>query len=57
MYYHGYGDREKAQALLRALPAEKVANILNTDFSKAEEYCPQKIQIAEVIRKVKEDLA
>ncbi len=56
MYYHGYGDREKAQALFKALPAEKVANILNTDFSKAEKYCPQKIQIAEVLRKVQEDL-
>ena len=57
MYYNGYGDRDKALALFNELPAEKIANITRTDYSKAEKFCPQKIQIADVLNKVQRDLS
>ena len=56
MYYHSYGERERAQTLFKALPADVKANILKTDFSKAEKCCPQKIQIGKVLKKTLEDL-
>jgi hypothetical protein len=56
MYNHSYGDRDRALTLLNALPAEIKANILKADYSKAEKYCPQKIQIGIVLKKTYEDL-
>jgi uncharacterized protein len=57
MYNHSYGDRNTALALFKALPAEIKANILKADYSAAEKYCPQKIQIGKVLRKTYADLA
>jgi len=57
MYCHSYGDRARAQTLFRALPADVKANILKTDFSKAEKHCPQKIQIGKVLKKTLIDLS
>ena len=56
MYRHSYGERDRAQTLFRALPADVKANILETDFSKAEKYCPQKIQIGKILKNTLEDL-
>ena len=55
MYNHSYGDRDTALALFKALPAEIKANILKADYSKAEKYCPQKIQIGKVLKKAHEN--
>ncbi len=57
MYHHSYGERDRAQTLFSALPADVKANILKADFSKAEKYCPQKIQIGKVLKKTLSDLA
>jgi len=57
MYHHSYGDRDTAVTLFNALPTDIKANILKADYSKAEKYCPQKIQIAKVLKKAHEDLA
>jgi len=57
MYHHSYGDRDAAVTLFNALPTDIKANILKADYSKAEKYCPQKIQIAKVLKKAHEDLA
>jgi len=57
MYYHSYGDRDTAVTLFNALPTETKANIIKADYSKAEKYCPQKIQIGKVLKKAHEDLA
>ena len=57
MYYNSYGDRDKALALFNALQAEKKSNIFITDYSKAEQFCPQKIQISKVLKKTHEDLS
>ena len=57
MYYNSYRDRDKALALFNALPAEKKSSILITDYSKAEQFCPQKIQIGKVLKKTHQDLS
>jgi predicted aldo/keto reductase-like oxidoreductase len=57
MYYHSYGDRATALALFKALPSATLANILKADYSKAEKSCPQKIQIAKILRKTHADLS
>ena len=57
MYNHGYGERDRAQALFKALPADVKANILGADFSIAEKYCPQQIQIGKILKKTHQDLA
>ena len=56
MYNHSYGDRKTALTLFNALPADVRTNILKADYSKAEKYCPQKIQIGKVLKKAYEDL-
>ena len=56
MYHHSYGDRDKALTLFKALPENIRANILKADYSKAEKYCPQQIQIGKVLKQIYEDL-
>jgi predicted aldo/keto reductase-like oxidoreductase len=57
MYNHSYGDRDAALRLFDTLPTGVKANILKADYSKAEKYCPQKIQIDKVLKKTHEELA
>ena len=57
MYNHGYGDRDAALRLFDTLPTGVKANILKADYSKAEKYCPQKVQIGKVLKKAHEELA
>jgi predicted aldo/keto reductase-like oxidoreductase len=56
MYNNSYGDRDRALTLFNALPTDIKANIVKADYSKAEKYCPQKIQIGKVLKKTHEDL-
>ncbi|MGD9182196.1 MAG: aldo/keto reductase [Desulfobacterales bacterium] len=56
MYNHGYGDRDTALKLFDTLPTGVKANILKADYSKAEKYCPQKIQIGKVLKKTHAEL-
>ncbi len=56
MYHHSYGDRVAALRLFNEIPANVKSNILKADYSKAEKYCPQKIQIGKVIKKAYDDL-
>ena len=51
MYYHSYGDQDRAIRLFNALPADVKANIFKADYSMAEKYCPQKVQIGNVLKK------
>ncbi len=57
MYNHGYGDRDTALNLFNALSTDVKTNILKADYSIAEKYCPQKIQIDKVLKKTHEDLS
>ena len=50
MYQFGYGDREKALELFRTLPSGMRTRLANTDFSAAENRCPQKIQIGKILK-------
>ncbi|MCG6881331.1 MAG: aldo/keto reductase [Deltaproteobacteria bacterium] len=57
MYRFGYGDREKALELFKALPPETKRTVLRTDFSEAEKRCPQKIEIGRLLKAAIKDLA
>ena len=56
MYHNSYKNRDKALTLFNALPSDIKANVLETDYSQAEKYCPQKIQIGKVFKKLHADL-
>ena len=57
MYYHDYGDRDRARALFAELPAETRSRLRQVDYSSAEERCPQKIAIGRVMREAGRILA
>jgi len=57
MYYHSYGDRDMAVRLFNTLPSDVDSNILKADYSKAEKYCPQRIEIGKVLKKTLHDLS
>ncbi len=57
MYKNSYGDRDTARRLFKALPEDSKGNILKTDYSKAEAFCPQKIQIGKVMKEAYEALS
>ncbi|MBN1625788.1 MAG: aldo/keto reductase [Deltaproteobacteria bacterium] len=50
MYYHGYGERDRARSLFRELPADLRDNLAARDYSPAESACPHRIQIGKVMR-------
>jgi predicted aldo/keto reductase-like oxidoreductase len=50
MYNYSYGDRKAARLLFTKLPNNIKANMLKTDCSRAEKYCPQKIRIGKVLK-------
>jgi predicted aldo/keto reductase-like oxidoreductase len=56
MYLNSYGDRDKASASFNALSTDIKANIFKADYSKAEKYCPQKLEIGKVLKKTHDDL-
>ena len=56
MYYHSYGDRDTACKLFNELSPDVKSNILKADYSKAEQYCPQKIQIGKILKQTIKDL-
>jgi len=57
MYNYSYGDQDTARRLFKALPEESKKNILKTDYSKAEAFCPQQIQIGKVLKEAHETLS
>lgn len=56
MYNYAYGYRDMALSLFNALPTDVKANIAKADYTTAEKYCPQKIQIGKALKKTCEDL-
>ena len=57
MYHHSYDDHETAFRLFNELPADAKANIQRADFNLAEEKCPQKLQIAKILKGAPYDLS
>jgi predicted aldo/keto reductase-like oxidoreductase len=57
MYFHSYGDRDTARRLYDRLPLDVKSNIRKADYSRAERYCPQRIEIGKVLKKAVHDLS
>ena len=57
MYFHGYGDRERAMGLAARLPPDLSRTITRSDYSRAEARCPQNIPIADLMKSALELLA
>ena len=56
MYNYSYGCRDMALSLFNTLPTDVKANIIKADYTMAEKYCPQKIQIGKILKRTYEDL-
>ena len=57
MYYHSYGDRERAKALFAALPMDTRKHMPTLDYFRAERTCPQGILIGKLMKEAAEILA
>jgi uncharacterized protein len=57
MYYHGYGERDRARTLYRELPASMRDTLASADYSHAESVCPHRIQIGSIMKKASQVLA
>lgn len=56
MYYHSYGDLDKARSLYHELPIRIRENVTAFDYSIAEKRCPRKIAIGQIIRQAAKEL-
>ncbi|MBU0996031.1 MAG: aldo/keto reductase [Proteobacteria bacterium] len=56
MYYHSYGDRDRARYLYNALPIQMRKDIANLDYFESEKKCPQKIAIGKFMRQAAKEL-
>lgn len=56
MYYHCYGDFQKARTLYNKLPIRIRKNIISYDYSASEKKCPRKIAIGQLVRQASEEL-
>ena len=51
MYYYNYGDQQQAIRLFNDLPLDTRKRIKQVNYSKAEQCCPQKMPITQLMRK------
>ena len=57
MYYHGYGEPNRARSLFKELPLDTRRRIFRTDYKAAERRCPQRMHIGRLMRKAARELA
>lgn len=57
MYYHSYGDCDRARALFAKLPTDTRRRMFTLDYSLAERRCPQGILIGRLMKEAGEILA
>ena len=57
MYYRNYGDQQQAIRLFNDLPLDTRKRIMHINYSKAEQCCPQRMPIAQLMRKAVTKLA
>ena len=57
MYYRNYEDQQQAVQLFNDLPPYTRKRIMQVNYSKAEQKCPQKLPIAQLMRKAVSKLA
>ena len=50
MYYGNYGDQQHAIRLFNELPSDTRKRIMQVNYSKAEQCCPQRMPIAQLMR-------
>lgn len=53
MYAHGYGDWDIAMNWFNQLPAHIKDNLIAADYKAAEQCCPQKVPIGNIMKSVK----
>jgi uncharacterized protein len=49
MYYHGYGDHERARSLFAQIPSTTRKQLLSLDYAGAESICPQRLRISRLM--------
>ncbi len=57
MYCRSYGDRAHATAEYRKIPPKIRAAITGIDYSPAEQKCPQKMAIAQLMQEAADELS
>ncbi|UCF57990.1 MAG: aldo/keto reductase, partial [Deltaproteobacteria bacterium] len=57
MYYHNYGDRDRARFLFSELPLDTRRRIASTGYATAERRCPQRMAIGMLMREAARELA
>jgi hypothetical protein len=57
MYYNNYGEEKKARKLFSEIPAIARHKFLETDYTLAEKFCPQRLPIASLMREAMNKLA
>jgi uncharacterized protein len=57
MYYHSYGERERARAWFVQLPDDTRRNLAMADYSAIERRCPQGMAVGEMMRAAGQILA
>jgi predicted aldo/keto reductase-like oxidoreductase len=57
MYYHAYGDRERARELFAELPTETRGRLARIDYSPAERLCPNGLTIGKLMEEASGVLA
>lgn len=50
MYYHSYGDRDRARTLFAGLSKTQKERLSSLDFTSAEKMCPQKLHIGRFMK-------
>jgi len=50
MYFHDYGEKDQARALLAGLPGSRGKGFEAADYSRAESVCPQGLPIGRLMR-------
>jgi predicted aldo/keto reductase-like oxidoreductase len=56
MYCRSYGNRDAAVTEFKKLPAITRHKMASTDYSAAEQKCPQKMAIGRLMREAAEEL-
>jgi hypothetical protein len=56
MYYRNYGDQQLAIRLFNDSPLDTRKRILQVNYAKAEQCCPQKMSIAQLMQKAVAEL-
>ena len=57
MYARSYGDRENAKALFRKIPQEVRTQMTSLNYFKAEQRCPQRMEIGRLMKEAAIELA